>query len=112
MSIDPEEARLKTTNWLSPLSFAEKQKDVYANAQSGTGQWFLQSQQYKQWLLGKHEVLWCHGIAGSGKTVLASMVIENLRQVYKGSGEVGIACVYCEYKQKKIQTPENLLASI
>ncbi|KAK4694078.1 hypothetical protein P7C71_g3442, partial [Lecanoromycetidae sp. Uapishka_2] len=109
---DPEQARLEITKWLSPLSFSEKQRDVYAIAQPGTGQWFLQSQICKEWHAGKHGVLWCQGIAGSGKTVLASIVMENLRQAYKQSPEVGIACVYCEYKQQGLQSPENLLASI
>jgi hypothetical protein len=55
-------------NWLSPLSFEQKQKDIFAETHKNTGQWFLQDDKYQQWLNGK--VLTNH-LAGAGKTSLA-----------------------------------------
>jgi hypothetical protein len=74
--------------WLSDLDFKGTQKDIFANRTQGTGQWLLESQEFKDWFAGKSDVLWCPGAreiltigswfhdltfvcaAGAGKTVL------------------------------------------
>jgi hypothetical protein len=48
---------------LSSLDFHQKQKDVFANRHSGTGQWFLESDQFQRRLNGTQAAsLWCRGI--------------------------------------------------
>lgn len=47
---------------------------------SGSGTWFLQSQQYSQWKSSSRASLWLHGVAGCGKTVLTSSIIKDLEQ--------------------------------
>lgn len=53
--------RWAIVNWLSDLNFKEMQSDILANRTEGTGEWLLESQIFKGWLVGKSEVLWCPG---------------------------------------------------
>lgn len=49
--------------------------------QAGTCQWVLDDQRFKDWSKSEENaVLWYHAKPGSGKTVLAASVIENLRK--------------------------------
>ena len=43
---------------------------------------------------------------------IRSIAVNYLQDLYKEDPEVGVAWVYCEYKQQGIQTSTNLLASI
>ena len=49
-------------------------------------------------------------VAGAGKSILASIVINFLRARYKKQKSVGVAAVYCNFKEREMQTSENLLA--
>jgi hypothetical protein len=41
-----------------------------------------------------------------------SIVAHHLRGFFKGNDKVGVACIYCSYKEKEVQTPVNLLSSV
>jgi hypothetical protein len=43
-----------------------------------TGAWVLRTSEWKAWLAGQARCLWVHGIPGSGKSVLASFLIQKL----------------------------------
>ena len=67
-------------NWLSPLDFAERQRDVLAKRTPGTVQWVLESSEFTAWhQAASDNVLWCPGDPGVGKTVDA-YVFEFLSQ--------------------------------
>lgn len=48
--------------WLSPLNFWPKQADVFSKRLERTGEWFLECDEFKTWLNGTQQTLWCHGI--------------------------------------------------
>lgn len=111
-STDPSLRRQRIISWLSPLDFWQKQDNVFSDAHPGTGQWFLKSKSFTRWLDGDTENLWCYGAPGSGKTVIASIAVNDLRQRFSENEEVGVAAVYCEWKRQDMLSPANLLASI
>lgn len=42
-----------------------------------------------------------------------SLVIDHLRKSYERQlDEIGVACIYCNYKEQDVQTPANLIAGI
>lgn len=43
---------------LSDLNFKETQNDILANHTPGTGKWQLESQAFKDWVVGKSKILW------------------------------------------------------
>ncbi len=49
-------------------------------------------------------------VAGAGKSILASVVINFLRARYAEQHSVGVAAIYCNFKERNSQTPENLVA--
>jgi hypothetical protein len=96
--------------FLSPLNFCTKQKDFFARRQEGTGNWLLENDKFKQWLDGTRRTLWCPGIPGAGKTILASVVIDFLERTFVREN-VGVAYIYCNYKEPD-QTAINLVGAI
>jgi len=56
-----EEERRKILDWLSPLNFWAKQRDILDQAEPGTGLWLLNSQELESWIRGDTRTLWCPG---------------------------------------------------
>jgi NACHT domain len=99
--------------WLSTIEPEKKHHDIQDLRMSGTGQWLLENQNFIQWRDGisPQKILWCHGIPGAGKTVLLSLVVDNLRCRFAGQN-VGIAFFYCDYRDQDRQTTPNILTSL
>ncbi|KAJ7453113.1 ankyrin repeat-containing domain protein [Mycena latifolia] len=102
------EERQKILDWYSPLNFFLRQADVFSAWQPGTGGWLLDAGLFKEWKSGSGKTLWCRGIPGAGKTVLASIVVENLRT----EQNTGVAVLYLNHKETETQSPSNLLAAL
>ncbi|KAH6959448.1 hypothetical protein DER45DRAFT_260232 [Fusarium avenaceum] len=97
---------------MSPINFFVSQKDILTRYQSGTCESILDSPQINLWILGKGSRLLCSGIPGAGKTIFSALILQHLQQKHSASISVGIAGVFCNYKEKDLQTPANLLAGI
>ncbi|CAD6584844.1 MAG: hypothetical protein ASARMPREDX12_001771 [Alectoria sarmentosa] len=100
--------------WISNLSFKEKQTDILSKRHPGTGQWLLERECFQDWRNGVHDrpsALWCPGMPGAGKSVMTSVVIDHLHQVFTEK-DVSISYIYCDYKDRKTQTTVNLISSL
>ncbi|KAJ6028685.1 hypothetical protein N7540_004261, partial [Penicillium herquei] len=102
----------KILDWISKTDFGPKQRDYFKRRQPGTGQWFLDSKDYQTWLNSEKQSLFCPGIPGAGKTIIASIVVNDLFDKYHNDTTVGIAYVYCNFQLKNEQKIEDLLASL
>ncbi|GAP92637.1 hypothetical protein SAMD00023353_5900170 [Rosellinia necatrix] len=98
-------------NYFSPVSFSEKQNEIFSQRQPGTGQWFIDSPMFQEWLVSPGATLWCPGAPGSGKTFIASIVVDYLQGVVKQERDTGLTYVYCDFR-RRIQEPTTLLANI
>lgn len=98
-------------DWLSPLNFFITQKDTLRRRQDGTGEWLFEAPEFKAWLSGTEKILWCSGLPGAGKTILASAIIDKLERHFTSSN-IGLAFIYCNYKERDGQTLTNLIASL
>ena len=103
---------LAIVEWLTPIDYAPQQSDLISRRQEGTGQWLLDSDEFQGWLNQKHQTLFCPGIPGAGKTMITSIVIDNLCTMFKNDSSVGIAYLYCSFRQQQDQKPADLLASL
>jgi Cdc6-like AAA superfamily ATPase len=56
--------------------------------------------------------LFCPGIPGAGKTVIAAMVVDHLLTLYKDDLDNGIAYLYCNFGRLNEQKVEDLLANL
>ncbi|KAI9878016.1 MAG: hypothetical protein M1830_002174, partial [Pleopsidium flavum] len=115
-----DEERRTISEWLSSLNFKATQSDVFKNRQDGTGQWLLDSTEFKHWVSGTQETLWCPGIRETPSPDEASyctfltfkqLVLGRLCLLFENEN-VAIACIYCNYKERTEQTASNLIASL
>ena len=103
--------RKKILDWLSPIDYAELQSDTFHKRQKGTGEWFLKSTPFIEWSEGKEKTLFCPGIPGTGKTMIASIVVDHLKTSFPDD-KTGKAFLYCIYKRQDNQKVDDLLASL
>jgi hypothetical protein len=98
-------------DWLSTTDFPAQQSDFIARREVGTGQWFLDSPEFTKWLCTPKETLFCPGIPGAGKTMMAAITIDHLSTTTE-SDAIGIAYIFCNYKAQADQNTTSLLAPI
>ncbi|KAH7113480.1 hypothetical protein B0J13DRAFT_533856 [Dactylonectria estremocensis] len=98
--------------WLTPIDYAPQQSDFINRRQAGTGQWLLDSTEFQTWLQADEQTLFCPGIPGAGKTILMSIVVDELTTRFGNDESVGIAYLYCNFRRQDEQKAEELLASI
>ncbi|KAI0126620.1 ankyrin repeat-containing domain protein [Xylariales sp. AK1849] len=110
---DTRKEKQAILDWLTPVDYTSQHNDHFRRRQAGTGQWFLESQEYQTWVETKGQTLFCPGIPGAGKTILAATVIDDLySRSYANAATVGIYYIYCDYRRREEQNSEDLLASL
>jgi Cdc6-like AAA superfamily ATPase len=97
--------------WLSPTDFPAQQHDIITRIQESTGQWFLDSPEFKKLLQGSDKTLFCHGIPGAGKTMMAAIAIDFLCRTAE-CDDIGIAYLFCSYKAQADQSASSLFAAL
>lgn len=76
--------------------------------QPGTGRWYLESSQFKNWLSGTVRTLFSPGIPGAGKTIIATIVITYLLNKFSS----GVCYHYFNFGDRDEQTLDRLLLSL
>ena len=99
-------------DWLTPTDYAPQQNDFLKQRQAGSGKWLLDSAEFKSWLETKNQTLFCPGIPGAGKTILTSIVVEELFTRFQDESSNVVAYIYCNFKRQDEQTLEDILASV
>ncbi len=63
----------------------------------------LRSQEWTDWLYATTRCIWVHGIPGAGKTILASHLIEVLKEHLKAANleKCGLVYYYCSFTHKQ-----------
>jgi Cdc6-like AAA superfamily ATPase len=72
----------------------------------------LDSTEFQTWLETGTQTLFCPGIPGAGKTIIAAIVVDHLLTLFKDDLATGIAYLYCNFGQQHEQQAEDLLASL
>ncbi|KAL2669833.1 hypothetical protein Neosp_015278 [[Neocosmospora] mangrovei] len=106
------EQNSKSLNWLTSVDYSPQYNNFLTRVQSGTGQWLVQSPEYQAWLGSSEKTLLCSGIPGAGKTMLATIVINDILERFRHDTSVGIAFIYGDFQRKAEQTPLELLSSL
>jgi hypothetical protein len=100
-------------DWLAPEDYAAEQNDFLRQRQAGTGKWLLDSAKFKSWVETSKQTLFCPGIPGAGKTILTSIVVDELSTRFQDqSDSIFVVYVYFNFKRQKEQTPKAILASL
>jgi len=64
---ESREARQAILDWVTPIDYDTQQNDFIGRRQKETGQWLLDSDQFKTWINRSNQVLFFSGIPGAGK---------------------------------------------
>ncbi|KAI1426617.1 ankyrin repeat-containing domain protein [Xylaria sp. FL1777] len=99
-------------DWITPIDYTTQQSDFINRRQAGTGKWLLNSTEFQLWMINDNHTLFCPGIPGAGKTILTSVVVDNLHAQFDDNLDVGIAHLYCNFRRADDQKAEDLLASL
>ena len=104
--------RQSILTWLTPTDYTTQQHDFVSRRQAGTGQWLLDSAEFRAWLETDKQILFCPGIPGAGKTILTSIIVEELTAQFSNNPTIGIAYIYCNFRRQDEQKIDNLLRSL
>jgi hypothetical protein len=97
--------------WICPVDYHVQHRDFIDRHQTGTGQWFLQDAKFQGWNQSKDATLFCPGIPGAGKTIMAALVIDHLLRS-QHVADKPVTFIYCNYKRQSEQSAKHMLSSI
>jgi hypothetical protein len=109
LSEQDRQQHYRMTDWLSTLDFPAQQSDFIARRETGTGQWFLDTPEFKKWIHTPRGTLFCPGIPGAGKTMMVVLAIDHLMKI---GSNIGLAYIFCNYQAQEEQNIIGLLAAI
>jgi hypothetical protein len=94
-AIQQDHLRKTILDWISSTNYPTQLSDFINRKEKGTGSWFLNAPQYKNWIQESKQTLFCPGMPGAGKTMIAAMAIDHLSRQNEANG---VACIFCNYK--------------
>ncbi|KAI6780643.1 uncharacterized protein J7T54_001147 [Emericellopsis cladophorae] len=110
---DAAKKRKAVLEWLAPVDYAIRHSAFVKRQQERTGTWVLQSDEFKRWTEDRLEsTLFCPGIPGAGKTIMTSIVVQNIVTRHRDDTETAIAYIYLDYLRQNEQGIEDLLSNI
>jgi Cdc6-like AAA superfamily ATPase len=72
----------------------------------------LDSTEFQTWINNDSQTLFCPGIPGVGKTILTSVVVNELTTRFSSDPTVGLAFIYFNFRRQDEQKINDLLASL
>ncbi|KAF5976485.1 ankyrin repeat [Fusarium coicis] len=101
------------SRWLNPSDPSVDHNKARQGCHSGTGKWLLKSPQYRTWKSKDSSFLWLYGNSGTGKTVLSSTVIEDLRKTSRRKlRNCAVLFFYITFTDNQKQSLDAILRSL
>ncbi|KAF2230326.1 hypothetical protein EV356DRAFT_418902, partial [Viridothelium virens] len=104
--------RLETLAWLPELQFVDTQHQKIKTRHPDTGVWLLESPEYLSWIDSHGKAIWCPGIPGADKSIMASIVVDDLRHRFEKDNNVTVGCAFFDYAQLDKQRNVDVLCDI
>lgn len=98
-------------DWITLLNYGPQHNDFINRRHGGTGRWLVESIEFKEWI-DTSKTLFCPGMPGAGKTILTSVVVDELNTRFQDDKSIGVAYLYCNFRRQHEQRAEELLASL
>ncbi|KAL7948261.1 ankyrin repeat-containing domain protein [Trichoderma barbatum] len=98
--------------WLCDIDPSEMYNAARKSHEVGTSEWFIGNEQFESWMNHPRSLLWLHGKAGSGKSVLSSSIIRFLQNKHKDDASIATAYYYFSFSDTRKQERDVMLASL
>ncbi|KAH0531339.1 hypothetical protein TsFJ059_000184 [Trichoderma semiorbis] len=99
--------------WLCDVDPSPMYNTGLDRREAGTCEWLIKnSKEFKTWETTDGSLLWLHGKAGSGKSVLSSSVIKHLRDQYVSEPSTVVSYFYFSFSDPEKQKVDVMLASL
>ncbi|PNP60521.1 hypothetical protein THARTR1_00545 [Trichoderma harzianum] len=98
--------------WLCDVDPSDMYNAARIRHEAGTSEWFIEGEAFESWMSNPRSLLWLHGKAGSGKSVLSSSVIKFLQSKHKDDATIATAYYYFSFSDVKKQERDAMLASL
>ncbi|KAI6560168.1 hypothetical protein MCOR03_004459 [Pyricularia oryzae] len=108
---ESEKRRQRLLDSLSAHDFMRPYKQSNERRYGNTTDWVFKTSEFQRWLDGESTVLWCSGKIGSGKTVVASSVIQHILKA-KGSLGCPVSFFFAQADDADSLDAETILRSI
>ncbi|KAK4867436.1 hypothetical protein LT330_000946 [Penicillium expansum] len=104
---------LALLEWISNEPYTTYHESVKERRTDNIGEWLLRHQDFREWEdSSSSAVLWLRGLAGVGKTCLASKVIDHVKDTLsQGKNHEGFAFYYCSRNDGRRRDPLSVLSS-
>ncbi|KAK2764808.1 hypothetical protein CKAH01_15747 [Colletotrichum kahawae] len=107
--------RTAILSWISDEPYEMHHKLTHSEVLEGTGQWILRDPTFLHWANeSASSILWLHGIPGSGKSKLTSVVVSQALQAFREKLAPAPVYFYCSRNPAEPgrSDPSRILASI
>ncbi|PNP80119.1 hypothetical protein FNYG_06543 [Fusarium nygamai] len=108
MSMASDHHFAKIERWLSPPDYSTNANLARKRRHTGTGAWLLNSPAFQEWKLGSRQHLWLYGLAGCGKTILSTTILDHLLQI----DTYTTIAFFFDFNDARKQKLEDLLRSL
>ena len=98
--------------WLSAPDPSTNYQSACESRHAATGSWLTESEEFFQWKMDANSLLWLHGKAGCGKTILSSTVITEIAQHCNHSSGSSLAYFFFDFNDIKKQQSSLMIRSI
>ncbi|KAK2810116.1 hypothetical protein FQN50_003311 [Emmonsiellopsis sp. PD_5] len=107
------ESSRQILSWLAETDYGARLSDYLSQRQEGTGGWILNKDELKRWMESDGKcTLFCPGLPGAGKTVMASIIINELYTQFRKDDNIGITFYFCDFRSSDERKAERMLASL
>ncbi|KIL90713.1 hypothetical protein FAVG1_06449 [Fusarium avenaceum] len=77
-----------------------------------TGLWLTQGSEFGHWYSTPGSRIWCSGIPGAEKSVLAAAIVQECLQRNADDVSMAVAYFFCTYRSELSQQPSSILSSL
>ncbi|KAI9892457.1 MAG: hypothetical protein M1814_001414 [Vezdaea aestivalis] len=99
-------------HWLCNIDPSSNHNAAREKYEQETGRWFFEDTRFDTWRTRPNSVLWLHGKAGSGKSILCSTIIQQVQDLTRPKPNVAIAYFYFDFNDSSKQNVASLIRSL
>ena len=102
----------KIHRWLSAPDPSSNYNKALRIRHAFTGDWFLKTDTFEDWLSKPGHLVWLHGIPGCGKTILSATIIQRTEDYCQSRSGSVLLYFYFDFNDTEKQLHEKMIRSL